>query len=216
MKKTFALLLLLGLSTAVFCQETSSVLKPPSNKYVWSIVPQLTAKSALRFDCEYRMTPISSIVIAPRLYVRKPDNWEGHSNDGKMLGLGGEVFHKLFITEPGEDKRGYIMYGLLYNYYDVIAIDAVWTWDNVMGSNVLVGDLTERHIGIGKLGLNIAVGMEFEILPRFIIDIYTGVGARYGHTLYGNKDYISNHTGILDMGYTGIIPILIGKLGVVF
>lgn len=217
MKKTIIVLIAVCLSTAsqTFSQE-SHTLKPSSNKYVWSIVPQLTAKSALRFDFEYRIDPITSIVFAPRIYVKKPDNWDAPSNNGKMLGIGGEVFHKLFISEPAAEKRGYIMYGILYNYYDVISDETDWVWDNMLGTSVMVGEKAERHIGIGKLGLNVAIGIEYEILPRFIIDVYTGVGARYGHTLYGNKNYIQDHTGILDMGYTGIIPILVGKLGVVF
>ena len=208
---------ILALFAHIFCiaQETGLSSKPNTNTYIWSIAPQFTAENAMRIDLERRYKNGSSAIIAPRFYVKSADSFEG-TNNGKMLGLGGELFHKIRINDISNPLRGYIMYGVLYNFYDVIQVDAEWVTDQTLGVSTLVATDEEKHIGINKFGPDLAIGLEMEPIERFILDIYAGVGARYSLVSYGDKSYINDHSSIFDMGYTGIVPLVVLKVGVVF
>ncbi|MCK9561091.1 MAG: hypothetical protein M0R02_00050 [Bacteroidales bacterium] len=206
---------LMFLSNLGIAQESGFSSRQNTNTYIWSIAPQFTAENAMRIDIERRYQNGSSVVLAPRFYVKSP-NSEEEGNNGKMLGIGGELFHKIRINELSNPLRGYIMYGMLYNFYDVIQVEAEWVTDETLGITTFVGRDEDKHIGINKFGPNLAIGLEMEPVERFIIDLYAGVGARYSLVSYGDKSFINSHSSIFDMGYTGIVPLIVFKVGVVF
>jgi len=215
MKKAIIVLIAIVGSLSIQAQETAFSARENSNKYIWSIVPQYTAESCMRMDIERRLNNGTSIIVAPRFYVKSSDSWEGN-NDGKMAGIGGEIFHKLRINSLENSYRGYIAYGVLYNFYDVISSETTWEPSTSMGVPTSEAVVEDKHNGVNKMGPNLAIGLEMEPVERLIIDIYAGVGARYSFVSYGDKTFIDNHTSILDIGFTGILPLAVVKVGVVF
>ncbi|MDA3883517.1 MAG: hypothetical protein PF481_09550 [Bacteroidales bacterium] len=218
MKKTLFICIAVIIGFTTYAQDSTNtdfIARPNTNTYIWSIAPQFTAEHAMRIDLEKRLKNGSSVILAPRFYVKSGDSDEG-TNDGKMLGLGGEVFHKIRITDLSNPIRGYITYGMLYNYYDVIQVDVEWVWDETLGVSTMIGSDKEKHTGVHKFGPDLAIGLEMEPIERFIIDMYAGVGARYSFVAYGDKEFINTHSSIFDIGYTGIVPLIVLKVGVVF
>ena len=200
----------------MFAQETTIFsARPNSNKYIIHIVPQSTAENALRIDVERRLMNGTSIIFAPRFYAKSSSSWE-LNNDGKMFGFGGEVFQKIRVNDLAKPVRAYFCYGMLYNYYDVINVETVWEPSSSLEISTLESVDKENHIGINKFGPSLYIGVECEPIERFIIDISAGFGARYSFVSKGDKNYIQNHTRILEMGYTGVLPLGVVKLGIVF
>jgi hypothetical protein len=101
-------------------------------------------------------------------------------------------------------------------FFHVIQVDVEWVWDETLGVSTMIGSDKEKHTGVHKFGPDLAIGLEMEPIERFIIDMYAGVGARYSFVAYGDKEFINTHSSIFDIGYTGIVPLIVLKVGVVF
>jgi hypothetical protein len=112
MKKTFFICIAVIIGITTYAQDTTNIsfiARPNTNTYIWSIAPQFTAEHAMRIDLEKRLKNGSSIILAPRFYVKSGDSEEG-TNNGKMLGLGGEVFHKIRISDLSYPRIYYLRY----------------------------------------------------------------------------------------------------------
>lgn len=187
-----------------------------TNKYVISIVPQSTAENALRVDIDKRLNNGTTLIVAPRFYLSQSNStWEGE-NSNSMIGVGGELFQKIRVNDLSRPVRAYFAYGVLYNFYHVTYTESVWVESSVVGVDALVQEDKEKTVNINKMGPSLNIGIEFEPIKRFVIDIGAGFGARYAFVSQGDKDYIKSHSGILNMGYTGILPLGVAKLGIVF
>lgn len=216
--KNISILLVCTLCTLVATAQEPTVFsaRENTNKYVISIVPQSTAENALRIDIDKRLNNGTTLIIAPRFYLNQSNaTWDGE-NSSTMIGLGGEIFQKIRVNDLSKPVRAYFAYGVLYNFYHVTYTESDWVQSSVVGVNTLVEQENEKMVNINKIGPSLNIGVEFEPIKRFVIDIGAGFGARYAFVSQGDKSYISNHDGILNMGFTGILPLGVAKLGIVF
>ncbi|HPM12358.1 MAG TPA: hypothetical protein PK734_02575 [Bacteroidales bacterium] len=202
--------------TAVAQEKTVFSARENTNKYVISIVPQSTAENALRIDIDKRLQNGTTLIIAPRFYLSQSSStWEDESSSD-MIGIGGEIFQKIRVNDLSKPVRAYFAYGILYNFYHVSYTETDWVQSSTIGVNTLVEQENEKFVNINKMGPSLNIGIEFEPIKRFVIDIGAGFGARYAFVSQGDKTYINNHSGILNMGYTGVLPLGVAKLGIVF
>ncbi|HOS84809.1 MAG TPA: hypothetical protein PK199_07830 [Bacteroidales bacterium] len=202
--------------TAIAQEKTVFSARENTNKYVISIVPQSTAENALRIDIDKRLQNGTTLIIAPRFYLsQSTSTWEDESSND-MIGVGGEIFQKIRVNDLSKPVRAYFAYGILYNFYHVSYTETDWVQSSIIGVNTLVEKENEKFVNINKMGPSLNIGIEFEPIKRFVIDIGAGFGARYAFVSQGDKTYIKNHSGILNMGYTGVLPLGVAKLGIVF
>lgn len=216
--KSISIIIVCTLYTIIATAQENGVFsaRENTNKFVISIVPQSTAENALRVDIDKRLNNGTTLIVAPRFYSNQSNaSWEGETSSS-MIGVGGEIFQKIRVNDLSKPVRAYFAYGLLYNFYHVSYTQTEWVQSSVVGVNTLVPQEKTKTVNINKMGPSLNIGVEFEPIKRFVIDVGAGFGARYAFVSQGDKSYINNHDGILNMGYTGILPLGVAKLGIVF
>ncbi|HON52906.1 MAG TPA: hypothetical protein PLS12_06835 [Bacteroidales bacterium] len=216
--KSISIIIVCTLYTIIATAQENGVFsaRENTNKFVISIVPQSTAENALRVDIDKRLNNGTTLIVAPRFYLNQSNaSWEGETSSS-MIGVGGEIFQKIRVNDLSKPVRAYFAYGLLYNFYHVSYTQTEWVQSSVVGVNTLVPQEKTKTVNINKMGPSLNIGVEFEPIKRFVIDVGAGFGARYAFVSQGDKSYINNHDGILNMGYTGILPLGVAKLGIVF
>jgi hypothetical protein len=216
--KSISIIIVCTLYTIIATAQENGVFsaRENTNKFVISIVPQSTAENALRVDIDKRLNNGTTLIVAPRFYLNQSNaSWEGETSSS-MIGVGGEIFQKIRVNDLSKPVRAYFAYGLLYNFYHVSYTQTEWVQSSVVGVNTLVPEEKTKTVNINKMGPSLNIGVEFEPIKRFVIDVGAGFGARYAFVSQGDKSYINNHDGILNMGYTGILPLGVAKLGIVF
>jgi hypothetical protein len=195
MKATLTLLILsLIISISAIAQEDIQATK--EKKFAISFVPQYAITGGMRIDFDFKLSKKTWLTLAPTLYYVNNSYMYGN-DETSYSGVSLDLNYRYFPSEKGV----YAAAGLLYKYLDIDYSE--------------YNDDTRKMSDINTVGLNIMFGYQFILVEQLFLDIYLGWGFRY--SIEDSKETANIwDDSILDLGYSGFLPIAGLRIGFSF
>jgi hypothetical protein len=202
MKRYLLLPLLFFLMANAFPQEPEE----KTDETIYSFVPQYLINRGIRVDIEKQLKPRQLLQICPQFYLSEKD--EDNSLQDKnqfsyLIGVGLNVYHKIFAFEEYKKYGLYLSYGISYNYFNIEYIDHSGDFDVSAKGN------------IHKAGGDLVLGYQFFVHEIVSVDVFTGLGTRVSYMDAGGADTDRFNTGYYGYNYTGNIMLLGLRIGVI-
>ncbi|MBN2213448.1 MAG: hypothetical protein JW723_04325 [Bacteroidales bacterium] len=203
--------------TMVFNQEESSPLA-----IAW--YPQLMAIRGLRADIDVHLGKSKSwLIFAPQYYLAKRhagihyDDYDDYSSSiayKRLEGYGLELQHRVYIANNYTPDGIYLAYGLQYGHFDITYEDYSWGEIDYMDLEAYTYGLFEHNTVIDKMGPNIIIGYQKQVLDRIFVDFFCGGGIRYSF-INTSSLFPRNFDGDpFQFGYTGTVPLAGFRIGI--
>lgn len=195
MKKILFITIMSLLAVVAFGQEEEKALKPETTMAV-SFMPQYLIVGGMRMDFDMQVAPKGWLTLAPVFYyVDNTYMWDPETTS--YTGVGAVVNYRYFPSGKGI----YASVGANYRY-----LNAEYTKYNVS---------TINEAKFNTLGFDLAIGYQFLLVDQFFMDLYLGWGFRYSMEDSDEEDsYWSD--ALLDLGYSGFLPVAGVRLGFEF
>ena len=105
----------------------------------------------------------------------------------------------------------------LYNHFNITYVEYGWrTYQYDFDIQAIKDGLHEHKTEIDKIGPNIILGYQNNLLDRIIIDFYAGAGLRYSFIETSEFTPKSFNNNIISFGYTGTVPVAGLRVGLMF
>jgi len=187
-----------------------------------SIVPQYLINKGLRIDFEKQLSSRQWLQVAPQFYMdlkgRENSDYSSSDDDTKdyekMYGFGLDLNHKIFLKNNlARPFGGYVSYGASYQHFSITLKGYRWDKVEVDGLPQLKPTFAEATQTIEKIGAQLCIGAQYEIVDFLFWDIYIGLGFRY--SIYNSPLNIRRlEENLWDYGYSGTTLIGGFRLGV--
>lgn len=218
LKKIVSIHLLFTLFTAlIYGQEERSSLAV-------SWYPQLMIMRGLRADMDIHLGNSKSwLVIAPQYYLAKKhsgnysdvsDDYNSVNSYKRLEGFGIELNHRIYVSNSFTPEGVYLGYGAMYGHYNLTYEDS-WGYIDFMGIEAITFGLFEHETNIDKVGPNIFIGYQKRVLDKIFIDIFCGGGMRYSFIKTSALFPRNFNNDLLQFGYTGTVPLIGFRIGIV-
>lgn len=210
-------IILIFSSAFVYNQEESSPLA-----IAW--YPQLMVMRGLRADIDVHLGKSKSwLVLSPQYYlaIRHADTYYEEYEDYKssiaykrLEGFGMELCHRVYVTNNLTPEGVYLGYGLQYGHFDITYEDYSWGEIEYLGMRAITYGLFEHNTIIDKIGPNVVIGYQKQVLDRIFVDFFCGGGIRYS-CINTSSLFPRNFDGDpLQFGYTGTVPLAGFRIGI--
>lgn len=198
-----------------------------SGNFYLSIVPQFLIINGLRVDLERRFPGTQhAIVVSPRIFVGSISGesvWSSSSNftEFDQSGFGVEVAHKIYIDKDySRVANWYMSYSLFYHNqvmsYQGPGLEST-TFNGVQAFTV-VNNL-DQELTINQYGGFFNLGSLFYVDRKIYIDAFIGIGIKRSQTRdssYNDQEKDTFEDGFLNYGFSGTLPNLGMKIGILF
>lgn len=214
MKKiSYIILFALLISTA---QQLKSQQDEPQEKHpklAIMLVPQYAWVKTFRMDFEIKVGN-NAIGIGPHYQYSNESIWFSSSYFDELTAIGANVYFKYNLRKGEYKTNPYMSFGANYTHSNMIASDEVWRPYDYNGYETITYTDETKKILIDKIGPDILFGVAFHPIPEMIIDLSAGIGTRFSFS-DENSDMIRDEfgDGILEPGYSGILPVIAFKIG---
>jgi hypothetical protein len=203
--------------TMVYSQDTYSPLA-----IAW--YPQLMLIRGLRTDIDIHLGKSKSwLILAPQYFLAERqtgnyyENYDDYNSSNaykKLEGYGLELDHRIYISNNLSPCGLYMGYGIQYGHFDITYEDYSWGEIDFMGIQAITYGLFEHNTSIDKLGPNIIIGYQKQVLDRIFIDFFCGGGMRYS-IIHTSSLFPRNFDGDpFQFGYTGTVPLAGFRIGI--
>lgn len=201
----------------VYTQEESSPLA-----IAW--YPQLMAIRGLRADIDIHLGKSKSwLVLSPQYYLAKRnadayyedyDDYNSSIAYKRLEGYGLELCHRFYVTNNFTPEGVYLGYGLQYGHFNITYEDYSWGEIEYLGMQAITYGLFEHNTFIDKMGPNVVIGYQKQVLDRIFVDFFCGGGIRYS-IINTSSLFPRNFDGDpLQFGYTGTVPLAGFRIGI--
>ena len=187
--------------------------------------PQLMFIRGLRADVDIHLGKSKSwLVIAPQYFLANRhnntfyesyDDYNSSNAYKKLEGYGLEIGHRIYVTNNLMPEGVYLSYGIMYNHYDLTYEDESWGQIEYVDLDAITYGLFEHNTHIDKLGPNILIGYQKKVLDRIYVDIFCGGGMRYSIIKTSSLLPRNFDSDLFQFGYTGTVPLLGFRIGIV-
>ncbi|MFP4059451.1 MAG: hypothetical protein ACOC10_08880 [Bacteroidota bacterium] len=177
--------------------------------------PQYMIIHGIKMDLEIALGKgnVNSLVFAPSFYLDEAsketdyyfNTWDRRKYN-KMTGFGFDLHHRYYINRK-KTTNTYISYGLSFRYSDVTLKMHDWNTSVFDGNNVYMFTPGEIHFDVFKFGGDLLIGYQYLFVESMTLGIYLGAATRYGLIDDSRDGTINFNDGILDIGYTGVLPL---------
>jgi hypothetical protein len=186
--------------------------------------PQLMAIRGLRVDIDIHIGKSKSwLVIAPHYYLAKRhadiyyDEYDDYSSSAsykKLEGYGLELYHRIYVTNSYTPEGVYLGYGLQYGHFNLTYEDYSWGEIEYLDMQAITYGLFEHNTYIDKMGPNVVIGYQKQILDRIFVDFFCGGGIRYSIINTSSLFPRNFDDDPLQFGYTGTVPLAGFRIGI--
>lgn len=194
MKRSILFSILLFLGMGLYAQD--SIEAPTRNNFAVSFTPQYIITGGMRMDFDGRLTDKTWLTLAPTFYYM--DNsymWDPESTS--YLGVGLHANYRYFPSGRGI----YVGLGMSYKF-----LNAEYT---------KYSEEAKEKAEFHTMGFDYLFGYQFKLVEQLFMDLYLGWGFRYSiENSNEADDYWSN--AILDLGYSGFLPVAGVRVGFEF
>lgn len=195
----FALhLLLLGLPILIRAQSDSI-----ADEAV-AFHPFYMASNGIRLDYDIHLAKNHWLIIGPQFYVAQRSDKDFEPRFSELFGLGGTVYHRIYLNKTSSCIGTYFSYGVSYNYFKL-----TYKEDNNTYAE-------ESETRINRYGADIVIGYQAKLYDKLIIDFYTGLGGRYSENSFTGTTHKSFNQDMFDYGFTGNVLVIGIRIGLVF
>ncbi len=186
--------------------------------------PQLMAIRGLRADIDIHLGKSKSwLVLAPQYYLAKRnaniyyDEYDDYNSSGaykRLEGYGLEICHRIYVTNNFTPEGVYLGYGMQYGHFNLTYEDYSWGEIVYLGMQAITYGLFEHNTFIDKMGPNVIIGYQKQVLDRIFVDFFCGGGIRYS-IIHTSSLFPRNFDGDpLQFGYTGTVPLAGFRIGI--
>lgn len=194
---------------SAFAQE--SLTPTGENKYAFSLTPQYVITGGMRLDFDFKINEKGWLTLAPIFYYMD-DTYMYAPESTSYTGLGGFLNYRYFPTGKGVYAAAGLNYRLLNTQYSSY-VDYDYSASSYApnpGSNS-----DEKEAQFNTFGFDFTFGYQFRLVEQLFMDLYLGWGFRYSlQDSEEDESYWSD--AILDLGYSGFLPVAGLRIGLEF
>ena len=178
----------------------------------------------LRADIDVHLGKSKSwLVLSPQYYlaIRHADTYYEEYEDynssiayKRLEGYGMELCHRVYVTNNHTPAGVYLGYGLQYSHFDITYEDYSWLEIEYLGMQAITYGLFEHNTIIDKMGPNVVIGYQKQVLDRIFVDLFCGGGIRYSIINTSSLFPRNFDSDPLQFGYTGTVPLTGFRIGI--
>lgn len=193
MKKLIILISLFVISSAVFCQEGDTLIKP-KNKLGFSLLPFTIATMEMHYEHFYNSG--NSIWIAPSVRYSNSD----YSYDDKF-GVGIAMQYRIYVFEKFKREHYKRIFFAPYAFYQYSEVknEYYYYYYEYDGMDYPGYEYGHNEQTIHSVGGGFLFGLQYQFAKRVFVDAYVGGGIRKSNPEDGWDD-------LLEPGYSGFAP----------
>lgn len=200
--------------TSNYAQEQETIDKGPSHSV--SLHTLQTTVEKLKVSYDRRIGDSRNwILLSPSVSYSSSDDFWNYSYN-KRSGIGLDISHRYYLLEKKKFKSIYIQYGAVYNYSNVEANRIGWVPTTFEGTNALKPGRELAKYNLHQIGTDFLFGVQLLSWSGVLFDFHAGMGIRTSLSKK-NKELLSMPGyGILNPGYSGILPLIGIRIGYAF